>query len=144
MTFVSFVVFLGPTLWKAGRRTSSTVWERDLSYFTYTSSIISTIDCIRDTFNAIFNSRIKDTRFEFYSILSFSFLFALSYLKISILFSCFLVSFYSSLLCFEIYGDVLFRSALPSRPAFLNVTRVDPTDSLPETSCKLSAFNVLF
>jgi len=34
---------------------------------------------------------LRKPRFEFYSVLSFSFLFALSYLKISILFSCFLV-----------------------------------------------------
>lgn len=40
LTFVSFTVFLEPTLWKAGCRTSSTVWERDPSYFTYRNSII--------------------------------------------------------------------------------------------------------
>lgn len=100
---------------------------------------------VRDIFNTIFNSRIKDTRFEFYSVLSFSFLFASSYLKIPILFSCLLVLFYSISLCFMIYGDVPSRSALPSKSvAFLGVTRVDPIDSLPRSSCKLSMFDVLF
>lgn len=105
-------------------------WERDLSYFIYTSSIILQLIVFEIYFNTIFKNRMKNTRFEFYTVLSFSFLFASSYLKIPILFSRFLVLFYSSSPCFMIYSDVLFQLTLPSKlVTFSGIMKIDPTES---------------